>query len=77
MDRDASAYVDFLAAQPAAGPGPFGVVGFCFAGAFAMRVAATRPDRIAAMASFHGGGLFKQGDPNSPHLLLPRIKARL
>lgn len=77
MDRDASAYVDFLAAQPGAGPGPFGVVGFCFAGSFAIRVAATRPDRIAAMASFHGGGLYKDGEPTSPHLLLPRIKASL
>ena len=77
MARDASAYVDFLAAQPAAAPGPLGVVGFCFAGAFAMRVAATRPDRMAAVASFHGGGLYKDGDPNSPHLLLPRIAARL
>jgi len=77
VDRDASAYVDFLAGHPASGPGPFGVVGFCFAGAMAMRIAATRPDRIAAMASFHGGGLYKEGDPASPHLLLPHIQARL
>lgn len=77
IDRDASAFVDFLASQPAAGPGPFGVVGFCFAGALAMRTAAKRPDRIAAVATFHAGGLFKDGDPTSPHLLLPKIKARL
>ena len=77
VDRDASTYVDFLAGHSAAGPGPFGTVGFCFAGALAMRTAATRPDRIAAMASFHGGGLYKEGDPASPHLLLPRIRARL
>ena len=76
MARDGSAYVDFLASQTTAAPGPFGVVGFCFAGAFAMRVAATRPDRVAALASFHGGGLYKEGDPASPHLLLPRITAR-
>src|SRR5207248_5544890 len=54
MVRDASAYVDFLAAQPFVGGGPMGVVGFCFAGQFALRVAAARPDRIGAMASFHG-----------------------
>jgi len=76
LDRDASAYVDLLAATPAAGPGPFGVVGFCLTGAFAMRVAATRPERIAAVASFHGGGLYTD-KPDSPHLLLPRIQARL
>jgi carboxymethylenebutenolidase len=77
VDRDASAYVDFLASQTTAAPGPFGVVGYCFSGAFAMRAAATRPDRIGALASFHGGGLYKEGDPSSPHLLLPRIRARL
>ena len=53
-----------------------GVVGFCFAGQFALRVAAARPDRIAAAASFHGGGLFKDSE-QSPHLVLPRVKARL
>ena len=53
-----------------------GVVGFCFAGQFALRVAAARPDRIAAAASFHGGGLFTDTD-ESPHLVLPRVKARL
>ena len=76
MARDGSAYVDFLAAQPFVGSGPMGVIGFCFAGQFALRVAAARPDRIAAAASFHGGGLFTDSD-DSPHLLLPRVKARL
>jgi carboxymethylenebutenolidase len=76
MERDGSAYVDFLAAQPYVSGGPMGVVGFCFAGQFALRVAAARPDRIAAAASFHGGGLFKDTD-QSPHLVLPRVKARL
>lgn len=53
-----------------------GVIGFCFAGQFALRVAAARPDRIGAAASFHGGGLFTESD-ESPHLVLPRVKARL
>ena len=76
MERDGSAYVDFLGAQPEVGDGPMGIVGFCFTGQFALRTAAVRPDRIAAAASFHGGGLFKD-DPASPHLALPRVKARL
>ena len=57
-------------------PGPFGVVGFCFSGGMALRTAAARPDKIAAVASFHGGGLYTEA-PTSPHLLLPRIKAEL
>jgi carboxymethylenebutenolidase len=76
MARDGSAYVDFLAKQPFVGSGPLGVVGFCFAGQFALSVAAARPDRIGAGASFHGGGLFTD-TVKSPHLVLPRVKARL
>jgi len=75
-DRDAVALVEALSGLDSVAPGPFGVVGFCFSGALAMRVAAARPDRIAAVASFHGGGLYTE-TPASPHLLLPRIKAEL
>jgi carboxymethylenebutenolidase len=42
----------------------------------AMYAAATRPEKVAAAASFHGGGLYTDA-PTSPHLVLPRIKARL
>lgn len=76
MERDASAYVEFLAAQDSVREGAMGVVGHCFTGAMAMRIAAARPDRIAAAASFHGGRLFTD-DATSPHLALPRIEARL
>lgn len=76
MERDATEYVEFLAAQDSVSKGPMGVVGHCFTGAMAMRFAAARPDRIAAAVSFHGGGLFTEA-PTSPHLALPRINARL
>lgn len=76
MERDASDYVEFLAAQDSVSEGMMGVVGHCFTGAMAMRAAATRPDRIAAAASFHGVRLFTD-DPTSPHLVLPRVKAQL
>jgi len=76
MVQDGSALVDFLSAQPRVSPGPMGVVGFCFAGQFALRVAAARPDRIAAAASFHGGNLVTDSE-HSPHLVLPQVRARL
>jgi carboxymethylenebutenolidase len=76
MVRDGSAYIDFLAAQPLVSRSPMGVVGFCFTGQFALRMAAAQPDRIAAVASFHGGGLVTDTD-RSPHLVLPQVKARL
>ena len=76
MVRDASAYVDFLASQPFVRNGAMGVIGFCFAGKVALAAAAARPDRIAAAASFHGSWLFTD-TVDSPHLVLPRVKARL
>ena len=75
MERDGSAYVDFLLSKSYVN-GSMGVIGFCFAGKFALLVAAMRPDRVVAAASFHGGGLFTD-TIDSPHLVLPRVKARL
>jgi len=76
MERDASDYVEFLAEQDSVSEGAMGVVGHCFTGSMALRTAAARPDRIAAAASFHGVRLFTD-DATSPHLVLPRVKARL
>ena len=76
VERDATAYVNFLSGHSAASAGSIGVVGYCFTGAFAMRTAAAMPGKVAAVASFHGGGLYTD-EPTSPHLVLPRIKARL
>jgi carboxymethylenebutenolidase len=76
MERDAGCYVDFLAAQDFMSEGPMGVVGYCFTGAMALRTAAVRPGKVVAAASFHGGKLYTD-TPESPHLALPRVKARL
>lgn len=76
MARDATAYVDFLRGEPSTAAGSMGVVGYCFTGAMALRIAAARPDAIAAAASFHGGGLHTDA-PTSPDLELPRVKAQL
>jgi carboxymethylenebutenolidase len=45
-------------------------------GALVVQTAATVPERIGAGASFHGGGLVTD-NPDSPHLLAPKIKARM
>jgi carboxymethylenebutenolidase len=76
MERDAGGYVDFLAWHSSTTDGPMGAVGYCFSGAMALRTAAARPDKIAVAASFHGGRLYTE-TPASPHLVLPRVKARL
>lgn len=77
IESDAAIYVDVLARHASVLPGSrFGVVGYCYTGGFALRVAAACPERIAAAASFHGRGLLTDV-ATSPHLLLPRIQAQL
>jgi len=76
MVQDGKAAVDFLLAQKGVKPGKIGVVGYCFTGQMAVRVAATLPDKIAAAASFHGGFLVTD-EPDSPHRILAPITARL
>lgn len=77
QNQDAAAYIDFLMAHSAVRTGSVAVVGYCFSGALALRAAAARSFQVVAAVSFHGGGLFKRGDPASPHLVLPQVTARL
>ena len=51
MDSDSKAYVDFLTAQTHVKAGKVGVVGHCYTGQMAVRMAALMADRIAAAAS--------------------------
>ena len=43
-------------------------------GPLIIRTAAAVPDRVAAAASFHGGGMVRDSE-DSPHLLIPTSKA--
>src|SRR5688572_6511177 len=74
---DARAFVAWLDAQPQVNKNrKIGTQGYCMGGPMAFRTAAAVPDRVGAVASFHGGGLVgKEGDPNSPHLQAAATKA--
>lgn len=73
---DAKAFVGFLDAQPAVDTNrPLGTMGYCLGGPMTLRTAATLPERVGAVASFHGARLVTD-QPDSPHLLVPSIKAR-
>ena len=73
---DTKACLDFLAKQPQAKADRVGVTGYCMGGSIALRAAGTFPDRIAAAASFHGGNMATDASA-SPHLLAPKIKAKV
>ena len=72
---DAKAFIAWLDNQaPVDKQRKMGTTGYCMGGPLTMRTAATLPDRIGAGASFHGGGLVTD-KPDSPHLLVPKMKA--
>jgi carboxymethylenebutenolidase len=72
---DAKAYVGYLNSQSAVDRRrKLGTAGFCMGGPMTMRTAATFPNRIGAGASFHGANLATD-KPDSPHLLVPKMKA--
>jgi carboxymethylenebutenolidase len=73
---DAKAFVAWLDARPEVDKSrKIGTTGYCMGGPIVMRTAAALPDRIGAGGSFHGGGLTTM-NPDSPHLLIPQMKAQ-
>jgi carboxymethylenebutenolidase len=74
--RDAGAYLTFLAERPDVAAGPVGTTGYCMGTRFALRTGASYPDRVAAVAAFHGGGLATD-DPDSPHLGVASLRAEV
>jgi carboxymethylenebutenolidase len=76
-EKDAGAYIAFLDSQKEVNKRKkIGTQGYCMGGPLIMKTAAAFPDRVGAAASFHGGGLVT-ANPDSPHLLAPKIKAKM
>lgn len=72
---DAKAFIAWLDAQPQVDKSrKIGTTGYCMGGPIVMRTAAAVPERVGAGGSFHGGGLTTKS-PDSPHLLIPQMKA--
>ena len=73
---DAKAFIGWLDKQPSVARNrKMGTQGYCMGGPIAFRTAAAVPDRVGAVASFHGGGLVSD-QPNSPHLQAAKTKAQ-
>ena len=74
---DARTFVSFIDQQAATDTSRgIGTTGYCMGGPMVMRTVAAVPDRLAAGATFHGGGLATDND-DSPHLLIPDTKAEM
>ena len=73
---DAQAFIGWLDGQASVdAKRKMGTTGYCMGGPIVMRTAASFPERVGAGGSFHGGGLVTD-TPNSPHLLIPKTRAR-
>ena len=74
---DAKAFIGWLDQQASVAKNrKIGTQGYCMGGPMAFRTATAVPDRVGAVASFHGGGLVTD-QPNSPHLQTAKTKAQL
>lgn len=69
---DGAAYLDFLG--QAGATGPVAITGYCMGARVGWKIATTYPDRVAALAGFHGGGLATDA-PDSPHRSAGELKA--
>jgi carboxymethylenebutenolidase len=74
--EDTASFLDFLEAQPSVRGQKIGCLGYCMGGAFALSAAGAFPERIAAAASLHGARLATD-QPDSPHLLAPKMRAAI
>src|SRR5436190_21112103 len=73
---DAKAFIAWLDQQASVAKNKkVGTQGYCMGGPIAFRTSAAVPDRVGAVASFHGGGLVTD-QPNSPHLQASKTKAQ-
>jgi carboxymethylenebutenolidase len=74
---DAKAFISWLDQQPSVAKNrKMGTQGYCMGGPMAFRTATAMPDRVGAVASFHGGGLVTNA-PNSPHTQTAKTKVQL
>lgn len=76
-EKDAVAFIAWLDTQKQVNKSKkVGTQGYCMGGPLVVKTCAAVPDRVGAGGSFHGGGLVSD-KPDSPHLLAPKIKARM
>ncbi len=71
MASDGRAYLSKLSELA---DGKVGITGYCMGGRHGWQIAASHPDRVAALGGFHTGGIVTDAD-DSPHLRAPEVTA--
>lgn len=72
--RDATAFINWLDQQPQVDTRrKVATLGYCMTGPYTLRTAAAVPNRVGAACSFHGANMAND-TPDSPHLLMPRLR---
>jgi carboxymethylenebutenolidase len=77
VSNDASAFIGYLVGRDDVSGTAVGTTGYCMGGGLSLLVAGMQPGGVAAAASFHGGNLAAEGNPDSPHLLASAMKANV
>jgi carboxymethylenebutenolidase len=70
---DGGAYLDQVGKLT---DGPVGITGYCLGGRLGWTIAATHPDRVAALGGFHTGRMVTE-EEDSPHRLAPQVRAEV
>jgi len=76
MLRDTEAFLAHFAAAADVRQPTIGITGYCMGGRLALLAAASFPDRVAAVAVYHPGGLVTDA-PDSPHLVVGKIRGEV
>lgn len=74
ISADGGSYLDYL--REAGASEPIAITGYCMGARVGWRIAAAHPDRVAALAGFHAGGLVTD-DPTSPHRSAADLQAEV
>jgi carboxymethylenebutenolidase len=73
---DTGAFIAYLDGNEHVKGETYGATGYCMGGHSALVAAGAFPDKFAAAASYHGGGLATD-QPDSPHIALKNTQARI
>ncbi len=76
VTSDCDALLDSLDSHPRTAAGARGLIGYCMSGQYVLAAASRFPERVGAVAAFHGVRMVTD-EPDSPHLEAQKIRAEM